>query len=97
MSAGQACAKVTLPRDLMAEIDTEITAYEKMREQLETEHMGKWVLLHQEKLVNIYDSFDAAAEDAVRQFGRGPYLIRQIGAPPVTLPASVMYPRRTHA
>jgi hypothetical protein len=67
-----------------------------MREKLETEHMGKWVLLHQEKLVNIYDSFDAAAEDAVRQFGRGPYLIRQIGAPPVTLPASVMY-SRTHA
>jgi hypothetical protein len=93
MSAGQARAKVTLPRVPMAEIDTEIIAYEKMREKLETEHMGKWVLLHQEKLINIYDSFDAAAEDAVRQFGRGPYLIRQIGAPPVTLPASVMYPR----
>lgn len=80
----------------MAEIDTEIIAYEKMREKLETEHMGKWVLLHQEKLVNIYNTFDAAAEDAVRQFGRGPYLIRQVGAPPVTLPASVMY-SRTHA
>jgi hypothetical protein len=27
----------------------------------------------------------------VGKFGAGPYLIRQIGAPPVTLPASVMY------
>jgi hypothetical protein len=80
----------------MAEIDTEITAYEAMREKLETEHMGKWVTVRQEKLIGVYDSFDAAAEDAVRQFGRGPYLIRQIGARPVTLPASVMYPR-THA
>jgi hypothetical protein len=80
----------------MAEIDNEITAYEAMREKLETEHMGKWVLVRQEKLIGLYDSFDAAAEDAVRQFGRGPYLIRQIGAPPVTLPASVMYPR-SHA
>jgi hypothetical protein len=80
----------------MAEIDTEIAVYETMREQLESEHMGKWVLVRAGKLVNVYDSFEVAAEDAVRQFGRGPYLIRQIGAPPVTLPASVMYPR-THA
>ena len=80
----------------MAEIDAELAAYEGMRAQLEVEHMGKWVLVRQGELVGVFDSFDAAAEDAVRQFGRGPYLIRQIGAPPVTLPASVMYPR-THA
>jgi hypothetical protein len=79
----------------MAEIDTEISAYEAMREKLETEHMGKWALVRHGGLVGVFDSFDAAAEDAVRLFGRGPYLIRQIGAPPVTLPASVMY--RTHA
>ena len=80
----------------MAEIDTEIAFYEDKREQLETEHMGKWVLVRHEKLAGIYDSFDSAAKDAVRQFGRGPYLIRQVGALPVTLPASVMYPR-SHA
>jgi hypothetical protein len=80
----------------MAEIDNEITAFEAMREKLESEHMGKWVLLRESKLIGIYDSFEAAAEVAVQQFGRGPYLIRQIGAPPVSLPASLMYPR-THA
>jgi hypothetical protein len=80
----------------MAEIDAEITAYEAMREKLESEHMGKWVLVRTGNLVGVYDSFDMAAADAVRQFGRGPYLIRQVGAPPVTLPASLMYPR-THA
>ena len=80
----------------MAEIDTEITAYEAMREKLETEHMGQWVLLRHQKLIGVYNTFEAAAEIAVRDFGRGPYLIRQVGAPPVTLPASVMYPR-THA
>ena len=80
----------------MAELDSEIRAYEAMREQLETEHMGKWVLVRGGNLIGVFESFDAAAEDAVRQFGRGPYLIRQIGAPPVTLPASVMYPR-SHA
>jgi hypothetical protein len=67
-----------------------------MREKLETEQMSKWVVVREGQLVGIFDSFESAAESAVQQFGRGPYLIRQIGAPPVTLPASVMY-SRTHA
>lgn len=75
----------------MSEIDVEIAAFEKMRPELEAHHMGKWVLLHDEKLVKVYDSFEQATEDAVHRFGRGPFLIRQVGAPPVVLPASVMY------
>jgi hypothetical protein len=47
--------------------------------------------VHQQQLVALYSTFEAAAEEAVRRFGRGPYLIRQIGAPPLILPASVMY------
>ncbi|MFY9531240.1 MAG: hypothetical protein WBC04_14010 [Candidatus Acidiferrales bacterium] len=75
----------------MAQIDQEIAAYEAMRDELEAQHMGRWVLVHDCKLVGVYDSFEKAAEDAVHRFGSGPYLIRQIGAPPITLPASVMY------
>ena len=78
----------------MPEIDVELAAYEGLRERLETEHMGKWVLLKNRELIGVFDSFEQAAEDAVKKFGRGPYLIRQVGSPPVTLPASVMYPRR---
>jgi hypothetical protein len=75
----------------MAELTVEIAAYNAMRSELESRSMGKWVVFHDGKLIAIYDTVEAAAEDAVRRFGRGPYLIRQIGAPPVTLPASVMY------
>ncbi len=75
----------------MAELDQEIAAYSGMSAELEAHHMGKWVLVHDLNLIGIFDSFEGAAEDAVRRFGRGPYLIRQVGAPPVTLPASVMY------
>jgi hypothetical protein len=53
--------------------------------------MGKWVGIHAEALAGVYDSFEAAASDAVRRFGRGPYLIRQVGAQPLTMPASAMY------
>jgi hypothetical protein len=75
----------------MPDVDKEIEAYNKMQTELESAHAGKWVLIKEETLVNIYDTFEAAAEDAVKRFGRGPYLIRQVGAPPVTLPASVMF------
>jgi len=75
----------------MAELDNEIVAYESMRNDLENRHMGAWVLVHSGKLINVFPTFEEAADAAVRQFGRGPYLIRQVGAPPVTLPASVVY------
>ena len=75
-----------------ADIDTEIEAYERIRPDLEVQHTGKWVLVHDGQLINTFNDFEAAASEAVRSFGRGPYLIRQVGAPPVTLPASVMYP-----
>jgi hypothetical protein len=76
----------------MADVQAEIVAYETMREKLQAEgHTGDWVLIHEGKLVSIFDSFEDAATVAVERFGRGPYLIRQVGAPPVTLPASVMY------
>lgn len=76
----------------MADINDDIAAYNVMRQELETNHTGKWVLFHERTLVSMHDSFESAAEEAVHKFGRGPYLIRQIGAPPVVLPASVMYP-----
>ena len=75
----------------MALLSNEIAAYEEMRDILEVDHFGEWVVVHNEQLVGTYDDFEAAAEEAVRQFGRGPYLIRQVGASPMSLPASLLY------
>jgi hypothetical protein len=75
----------------MSDLDNEIAAYEKIRNDLEANFMGKWVLIHDGELIGTFESFDAAANDAVVKFGRGPYLIRQVGASSVTLPASVAY------
>jgi hypothetical protein len=57
----------------------------------EAKHPGKWVLIRDSEFVGTFDTFDVAAKEAVRRFGRGPFLIREIGAPDVTLPASVVY------
>ncbi len=75
----------------MPGLKKEIAAYERMRGDLELEHFGKWIVVHDEKLTGIYDSFEVAADNAVQRFGRGPYLIKRVGEPPMTLPASVLY------
>ncbi len=71
---------------------TEREAFEAMREDLEEHHNGKFVVLVGDELKGTFDSFDVAAQFARANFGRGPYLIRQVGAPTsMSLPASVAY------
>jgi hypothetical protein len=68
-----------------------IAEYEARLPELEADYLGKWVLFYDLKLVDVFDSFDAAARVAVTRFGKGPYLIRRVGVRSVTLPASVMF------
>ena len=75
----------------MSKLSEEIAAYETMRDELETDYSGQWVVVHGGQREGLYKTFEEAAKDAVRRFGPGPYLIRQIGAPPISLPASVLY------
>lgn len=64
-------------------LDQEIATYERLRASLEAEHHSKWAVIHGETYVGAYPTFDEAVREAVRRFGRGPYLIREIGAPPL--------------
>jgi uncharacterized phage protein gp47/JayE len=74
------------------QIQREIQAYQAMRAELEAHHMGKHVIIKDGKLQGAYDSFDAAAREALTKFGRERFLIRQVGAADeVRLPASVAF------
>lgn len=75
----------------MTELAQEIAAYDDMRDEIETAHFGRWVVICNRELVGSYPDFQTAAEAAVEKFGRGPYLIRKVGQGPITLPASVLY------
>ena len=61
------------------DLERDIQAYEAMEIELFKHHTGKWVVFHDGKLVNIFDTLDAAATEALQRFGRGPYLIRRVG------------------
>lgn len=75
----------------MGDISEEIRAFEGMQAELEAQHMGSWVVIREGKLIGVFDSFEQAAEEATKQFGIGPFLIREVGAAPTNLPISVMY------
>ena len=77
-------------------LEKQIAIYEKMQDDLEAKHHGKWVVFYDEELQGIYESLDDAATEAATRFGRGPYLIRQVGEPPYHLPSSMLH-RPVHA
>ena len=80
----------------MTALTKEIIAYERMLDVLENEHFGEWAVVRNEELIGTYESFELAANEAMKRFGKGPYLIREIGGLPTALPASVLY-RPFHA
>lgn len=71
-------------------LDRELKAYAAHLSEFE-DQTGKFVLIHDSVVVGIFETFDSAASHAVARFGRGPYLIRQIGQTETALPASVVY------
>ena len=81
----------------MTTLSTQIAAYAEMRDLLGVDYFGKWVIFQGGELVDTYESSEEAVADAVRRFGRGPYLIRQVGAPPARLPPSIWYRQASDA
>lgn len=83
----------SIPDSLRAEI----AAFQSQLEDLQRHHSGKFAIFKSGELQGAFDTFDAAAREAIKRFGDGPYLIRQVGPSRVMpLPASVAF-RPIHA
>jgi hypothetical protein len=76
---------------LMAVLRDDIAAFDRMRRELEANHCNAWVLFHAGQFIGAYSDFEAAATEAVDRFDAGPYLIRQVGAPPIQLPGGMVF------
>ena len=73
-------------------LNDNIKAFINMSEELNQHYAGKFVIIYDGNFVASYDSFDNAARAAIERYGKGPYLIRQIGAPTeMPMPASIAY------
>ena len=63
----------------MDQLEMNISAYGHIREHLEMQHRGDWVVLHDRRLAGIYSSYEEAHKKALGRFGPGPYLIAEVG------------------
>jgi hypothetical protein len=75
----------------MSVLKDDIAAFERMRAGLEAEHDREWVVFYAGVYVGAFKDFETAAEEALDRFDLGPYLIRQVGAPPVQLPGGMIF------
>ena len=67
-----------------------IEAFEAVRDELEREHLGKYVVFHDRKLVGVFETADKAITHVLETFGVAPYLIRRVGARrTIRLPSSL--------
>ena len=66
----------------LAKIDAEIEAYQRLHPMLRQAHLGQWVAVHEQQLVD-FDIDRAALYHRVRQkYGLRPVLIRQVAEQP---------------
>jgi len=66
-----------------AKLDREITAFESMHAKLKQEHLGKWVAIHEEKLVDHDQDVSALYHRVRTQYGKISILIRQVTVSPI--------------
>ena len=59
-------------------LDSELRTYEHNRDQLLGSSEGKFVLIHGDRVVGIYDSKMDAIAAGYQQFGNVPFLVKQI-------------------
>ncbi|MCK4232929.1 hypothetical protein KAX75_00750 [candidate division WOR-3 bacterium] len=60
-------------------LKADIDYVEKNKKDLLKEHLNKYVLVHEQKIVDSFDNYQRAAEEGVRLFGTdGVFLVYQI-------------------
>ena len=77
--------------EAMHELKRNIEAYQAIQKELERTSDGRFALLHEGILVNVFnDRWDAYLVGQER-FGEGRFSIKKIGEPPATLGAATLY------
>lgn len=72
-------------------LEAELATFARNLELLEREHHGKFVVVHGDEIVDTFDTFQAAADEALRRFGDSEsYLIRQIKGAPIRLSPAIL-------
>ena len=73
----------------MRALEQETAVFESRRDEFERDHNLKWVVIHGDEIAGFFPDLQQAARVAIDRYGRGPYLIKQIGEPDPPIPLSL--------
>ena len=65
------------PRD---PLEVEMQFYEAHREEFLSKYPGKFVLIHGEELIDVYEAMSDAIDEGTKRFWPEPILVREAGA-----------------
>jgi hypothetical protein len=76
------------PDDPPLDLSREEAAFEKERERLVRDHLGKLVLVHDDEVIGVFNSVDEALFEGYRRFGLVRMIVREITVsdPPEYIP-----------
>lgn len=75
----------------MGVLDDDIAAYTRRRAEFEAQYPQQWVVFHHGQFEGVFPDYESAATSAVDRFDAGPYLIRQVGAGPISLGGGMVF------
>jgi hypothetical protein len=67
----------------------ELATYERLRAELERDHMGKGVLIYGDQLIGVFASPESASEEGVLRYGFEKHLAREVGDEVIFCPLGV--------
>ncbi len=82
-----------MPETVPDSLSIEIALFEARKHELESTQWGKFVVIRGNEVLGAFDTLEIAGYAAAQKYGAGPYLIRQVGAPPWRLPAWFAFSR----
>ncbi len=71
--------------EVIAELKKNQAAYETLRPELEQEHWGRTVLLHDGAVAGIYNNFGDAYQIGCEKYGLGRFSLHEVGVKPIEL------------
>jgi hypothetical protein len=59
-------------------LETELETFNRSLPGLKAEHEGKFALVHLDRVVDVFSSYEDAVKAGYAEFGLGPFLVKQI-------------------
>ena len=69
----------------MNQVQKNHEAYEDHRDRLESEHLGRYALMHDGEIIDIYNDSGDAYSIGCDKYGLGNFTIEEIGEKPISL------------